>query len=46
MSECSECGAFVTTAYYRVFSIGGELHGCQECRHKTEGHRPAEYLDQ
>lgn len=34
MAEC-ECGAVVSARYFRVFSIDGELNGCQHCEQKN-----------
>ncbi|WP_449272294.1 DUF7563 family protein [Halorussus marinus] len=37
MPECANCGAFVTSNFQRVFAgRDGEVHGCFECRDKSE----------
>lgn len=41
MATCSNCGAFVTADYVRVFGDNdGTVHGCPDCtalRYLTEG---------
>ncbi len=31
MPYCSDCDAFITRDFIRVFGIDGEVHGCPNC---------------